>query len=306
MDKISLELLKEIAHLDGLPQGAYNIRENGKGIARNCTADIDIETKKDKPGIDIYIKKGTKGKSVHIPVMLTQTGLNDMVYNDFYVAENCDVIIVAGCGIYNCGNSKSEHDGIHTFHIGKNSKVVYIERHLGIGTQNSEKVLNPTTKVYLGSGSTMTMETTQVGGVSYADRRTFAKVGDNAKLVIKEKILTTESQIAKTKFIVRLAGKKSSVDVLSRSVAKNSSTQEFRSTVIGQNECFGHVECDGIIVDGGKITSIPEIKAQNIESTLVHEAAIGKIAGDSLVKLETLGLTEKEAEEVIINNFMLN
>src|SRR5574344_541337 len=194
MDKISLELLKEIAHLDGLPQGAYNIRENGKGIARNCTADIDIETKKDKPDIDIYIKKGTKGKSVHIPVMLTQTGLNDMVYNDFYVAENCDVIIVAGCGIYNCGNSKSEHDGIHTFHIGKNSKVVYIERHLGIGTQNSEKVLNPS---------------------------------------------TTEAQIAKTKFIVRLAGKKSSVDVLSRSVAKNSSTQEFRSTVIGQNECFG-------------------------------------------------------------------
>lgn len=305
MDKIQIELLKQIADLEKMPKGAYNLRVDGKGVERNTTAEIDIQTKKDKPGIDIFIKPNTVGKSVHIPVMITQTGLSDLVYNDFYVGENCDVVIVAGCGIYNCGVHKSEHDGIHTFHIGKNSKVRYVEKHLGIGEQNSQKVLNPTTRVYLKDGSQMKMETTQIGGVTSADRKTFAKLGDNSNLVIEEKILTTEDQTAKTKFVVNLVGKKSTVEVLSRSVAKNNSTQKFKSVVIGKNECFGHVECDGIIIDNGKISSMPEVRAEHIESTLTHEASIGKIAGDQLIKLQTLGLTESEAEQVIINSFML-
>ena len=305
MDKISLELLKQIADLEKMPKGAYNLRVDGKGVERNTTAEIDIQTKKDKPGIDIIIKPNTVGKSVHIPVMITQTGISDLVYNDFYVGENCDVVIVAGCGIYNCGGHKSEHDGIHTFHVGKNSKVRYVEKHLGIGEQNSQKVLNPTTRVYLKDGSQMKMETTQIGGVTSADRKTFAKLGDNSNLVIEEKILTTEEQTAKTNFVVNLVGKKSTVEVLSRSVAKNNSTQKFKSVVIGKNECFGHVECDGIIIDNGKISSMPEVRAEHIESTLTHEASIGKIAGDQLIKLQTLGLTESEAEQVIINSFML-
>lgn len=305
MDKINLELLKQIADLDGIPQGAYNFRINGKGEGRRSTDEIEIVSKKDKPGIDIYIKPNTKGKSVHIPVMISQAGLNDLVYNDFYVGKNCDVTIVAGCGIYNCSNSLSEHDGIHTFHIESGAKVKYVEKHLGLGTENAQRVLNPTTKVFIKKDGFMEMETTQIGGVSFADRKTFAKLVDGARLVIKEKILTTQNQTAKTKFQVSLVGKKSSVDVLSRSVAKEDSKQNFKSIVIGKNECFGHVECDGIIIGNGKIVSTPEIRAEHIESTLVHEAAIGKIAGDEIVKLQTLGLTEKQAEDEIIASFML-
>ena len=226
------------------------------------------------------------------------------MYNDFYVGKNCDVVIVAGCGISNCGSKKSEHDGIHAFHIDQNSKVKYVEKHLGIGNIESEKVLNPTTKVYLKKNSYMEMETTQIGGVDYADRQTYASIGEGAKLVIQERIQTTEKQVAKTKFKVELKGKKSSVDVLSRSVAKDNSCQEFKSTIVGKNESFGHVECDGIIIGNGKIASMPEVKAEHIDSTLTHEAAIGKIAGEQLIKLQTLGLTEKEAEEVVIKNFM--
>lgn len=305
MEEINKELLKQVADLDAIPQGAFNFRVNGKSEMRNSTAEIEIKSKQNKSGIDIIIKPNTKNKSVHIPVLLSQAGLNDVVYNDFYVGENCDVTIVAGCGIYNCSNKLSEHDGLHTFHIGKNSKVKYIEKHLGIGLENSQRVLNPTTKVYLKNGSFMEMETTQIKGVSYADRKTYAKVEDNARLVIKEKILTTENQQAKTLFKVELVGKKSSVEVLSRSVAKNVSKQTFKSIVIGKNECFGHVECDGIIMDNGQIASIPQVNAQHTESTLVHEAAIGKIAGEEIVKLQTLGLTEKQAEDIIIANFML-
>lgn len=305
MDKIDSELLKQIADLDSIPQGAYNFRVNGKLDGRKSTSEIEIKSKENVPGIDIFIKPNVIGKSVHIPVMLSEAGLNDVVYNDFYVGENADVVIVAGCGIYNCSNKLSEHDGIHIFHIGKNAKVKYIEKHLGIGANNSERVLNPTTKVFMEDGSAMEMETTQIKGVSYADRKTYAVVGNNAKLTIKEKILTTEKQTAKTLFNVELKGKKSSVEVLSRSVAKNSSKQSFKSVVKGKNECFGHVECDGIVIDHGQITSIPEIKAMHVDSTLVHEAAIGKIAGDEIIKLQTLGLTEKEAEDTIISSFML-
>lgn len=304
MDQTTKDLLKQIADIEKTPQGAYNFRVNGQGVERNCTEEINIVSKQDKSGIDIIIKPNTKQKSVHIPVIVSQSGLDDLVYNDFYVGDNCDVVIVAGCGIHNNGDKKSSHNGVHSFHIGKNSKVKYIEKHLAIGNSKAEKVLNPITKVYMKKNSYMEMETTQLGGVSYSNRKTKAVLRENAKLVIREKILTTESQEAKTNFNVVLKGQKSSVDVISRSVARDFSKQTFNSSVDGKNECFGHIECDGIITDKAIITSTPKIIAENVESTLVHEAAIGKIAGEQLLKLMTLGLSQEEAEKEIIKNFM--
>ncbi len=305
MDKISLELLKQIADIEKIPQGAYNFRIDGKKAEQHSTSEIQIVSKKDKQGIDIYVAPNTKGKSVHIPVMLTKGGLKDMVYNDFHIGENCDIVIVAGCGIYNCSNATSEHQGIHTFYIGKNSHVKYVEKHLGIGENNSKREFFPITKVYMQQSSTMEMETTQIGGVSNTNRKSFAKLYDNAKLIIKEKIMTDNDDVSKSSFEVQLVGKKSSVDVLSRSVAKGKSKQTFTSNIIGKSECFGHVECDGIILDNGIIVSTPKINAQNIDSTLVHEAAIGKIAQDQITKLETLGLNKEDAEKIIIESFML-
>lgn len=304
LTKIDKELLEQIASLHDIPQGSYNIRKDGKGIARNSTDDIQIIPKEDKSGIDIIINAGVKNKSVHIPVIITKGGLNDLVYNDFYIGEDADVLIVAGCGIHNTSENKSQHDGIHTFHLAKNCKVKYVEKHLGVGNIKSEKVLNPTTIINMEENSFFEMETIQLGGVSFSKRNTKATLEDNAKLVIKEKILTTEKQKASTYFDVILKGKKSSVDVLSRSVAKNNSHQKFVSIVRGKNECFGHVECDGIIVDNAKIESSPRVLAENVNASLVHEAAIGKIAGEQVIKLQTLGLTQEEAEKEIIKGFL--
>ena len=303
MDKIRKEMLEVVADMHQIPKGAYNIRENGKGVDRNTTANIDIVSKKDKDGIDIIIKPNTKNESVHIPVIITETGIKDLVYNDFYIGENAEVLIVAGCGIHNMDEKNSEHNGIHTFHIGKNAKVRYVEKHLGVG-QKGGKILNPITDIEMEDNATMEMETTQLGGVTSSIRKTNAKLMNNAKLVIKEKILTNEEQVANTYFNVYLSGENSSCEVISRSVAKGKSSQEFKSKVVGETTCFGHVECDAILMDESHIVSTPEIVANNINATLVHEAAIGKIAGDQLTKLMTLGLTEKEAEEMIIQGFL--
>ena len=304
MNEVDKELLKEIADMHSVPQGSFNIRKNGESIARNSTKDIEIVPKKDKSGIDIIVKEGVKNKSVHIPVIITVGNLNDLVYNDFYIGRDADVLIVAGCGIHNPTDQKSQHDGIHTFHLEENCKVKYIEKHLGVGNGQGDKVLNPTTVVEMKDGSDFEMETIQLGGVSYSNRNTNAFLGNDAKLVIKEKILTSDKQKAITTFNVVLKGKNSSVEVVSRSVAKGKSRQKFVSNLKGQNECFGHVECDGIILDNAQIESVPKIVAQNINATLVHEAAIGKIAGDQLVKLQTLGLSEEEAQNQIIKGFL--
>lgn len=303
MNNIDRDLLLAVADMHQVPSGAYNIRKNGKAIDRKTTDTIDIIPKTDKSGIDIVIKPNTVNQSVHIPVIITESGLDDLVYNDFYVGDNCDVLIVAGCGIHNPSNQKSQHDGIHSFHIGRNSKVRYIEKHLGSGS-SGEKILNPVTQVELGDNSYMLMETTQLGGVSYSKRDTSATLHDGAKLVIKEKIMTSYSEEAHTNFDVNLSGVDSSCDVISRSVARNDSKQSFYSRVIGDNKCFGHVECDAILMDNSHITSTPQIDARCVDATLVHEAAIGKIAGEQLIKLKTLGLTEKEAEDMIINGFL--
>ena len=304
MDKIEKDLLKTIADIEQLPMGAYNIRENGKGVARNTTVNIDIVTKTDKPGIDIIVKPNTKNESVHIPVILTQGGFNDVVYNDFYIGENADVVIVAGCGIHNSSCETSQHDGIHTFHLSKGSKVKYIEKHYGEGSGTGDRILNPQTVVNLDEGSYMEMETVQIEGVSSTVRETNANLSKNTTLVISERIMTSGEQTAKTIFNVSLNGKDSSVHVASRSIAKNNSKQEFISNVLGNEKCFGHVECDAIIMDKAKVISTPKIVANHIEASLVHEAAIGKIAGEQLIKLMTLGLTEKEAEKQIISGFL--
>lgn len=304
MDEIQRTLLKEVADLDALPVGAYNIRSNGAAAGRKSTANIEIVPKEDKPGIEIYIKPGTKKESVHIPVIITQTGLKDLVYNDFYIGEDCDVTIIAGCGIHNCGGELSQHDGIHTFYIGKNSKLRYVEKHYGSGDEVSKRVMNPTTIVHLDEGANMEMETTQIAGIDDTDRRTEGDLKAGAMLVVKEKILTTGVQKAKTYFNVDLNGEGCSANIISRSVAKENSRQHFDSRINGNAPCAGHSECDSIIMDHGCVTASPQLTANDIDASLIHEAAIGKIAGEQLMKLMTLGLTEKEAEEQIVNGFL--
>ena len=304
MDNIQRQLLEQISDLHEIPSGAYNIRANGTLDSRNTTEHIDIVTKTDVPGIDIIIKPGTKNESVHIPVVLTQSGLEDMVYNDFYVGEDADVTIVAGCGIHNGGDKKSEHDGIHRFFLEKNARVKYIEKHYGTGDGSGERVLNPTTEVTLGEGSTMEMDTLQIKGVDSTVRTTRAKLAAGSTLVIHEKIMTHGKQTAKTDFTVDMDGEDSHASVVSRSVARDSSHQVFLSKINGNNRCTGHTECDAIIMDHGSVSAIPELTANHIDASLIHEAAIGKIAGEQLIKLMTLGLTEHEAEEQIISGFL--
>lgn len=304
MNEIEKNLLHEVAELDALPVGAYNIRSDGKSVARNTSANIDIVTKQDKPGIDIIIKPGTKKESVHIPVIISQTGLTECVYNDFFVGDDSDVTIIAGCGIHNCGDQTSRHDGVHTFYIGKNCKVRYVEKHYGEGEGTGKRVMNPETRIELGENSTMELETSQIAGVDDTVRTTGAKLSANATLTIHDKILTTGDQKAVAEIMVDMDGTDSSCDIISRGVAKEHSTQEIRLGINGNCACTGHAECDSIIMDEAKILAIPQLNAANVDASLVHEAAIGKIAGEQLMKLMTLGLSETEAEEKIVQGFL--
>ena len=304
MDSIEKSLLEQVADIHGVPEGAYNIRSNGSLAGRNTTANIDIVTKEDKPGIDIIIKPGTTNESVHIPVVLSDSGLKDLVYNDFYIGENADVTIVAGCGIHNCGVDTSEHDGIHTFYIKKGAKVKYIEKHYGEGDGEGKRILNPTTIIHIEEDGYFEMDSVQIKGVDSTIRDTEADLAKGASIVIHEKIMTHGSQVAKTNFKVDMNGEGSSANVVSRSVAKGNSKQVFAPMINGNNACNGHTECDAIIMDHSSVTAVPQLTANNIDAALIHEAAIGKIAGDQLNKLMTLGLTEEEAEEQIVNGFL--
>lgn len=304
MDAIEKNILHEVAGLDALPVGAYNIRANGQAAGRNTTANIDIITKTDKPGIDIKIKPGTKHESVHIPVVVSKEGLKDLVYNDFFIGEDSDVTIVAGCGIHNCGGVDSSHDGIHTFYIGKNAKVKYIEKHYGEGEGRGKKLMYPTTIVHLGEGAQMIMETAQISGIDDTVRTTTADLAKDAKLDIHESIMTTGNQNAVSKFSADMNGENCSCNIVSRTVARDESEQHYISRLNGNNVCAGHTECDSIIMDKAKVLATPELFASSTEASLIHEAAIGKIAGEQLIKLMTLGLTEEEAEEQIISGFL--
>ncbi len=305
MDKTDIELLHEITDMQGETfEGAYNIRKNGQGIERKVTDNINIVTKKDVSGIDIYVKENTKFEFVHIPVIITESGLNDVVYNDFYIGKNANVIIVAGCGIHNDHHKNSQHDGIHRFFLEEGAKVKYIEKHYGEGKGTGKRILNPVTEVHLKKGATLEMESTQIKGVDSTIRTTKGVLEEDTNFVVTEKIMTGGLQKARTIFEVELNGKNASTKVTSRSVATENSVQQFESKVTGNTQCFGHVECDAIIKDKAKVIAIPEIIANNVDANLIHEAAIGKIAGDQLMKLMTLGLNEKEAEEAIIDGFL--
>lgn len=304
MNTIEKNLLSQVADLHEVPAGAYNIRANGESAGRRSTANIEIVTKEDKQGIDIRIAPHTKNESVHIPVLLTQAGLKETVYNDFYIGEGADVVIVAGCGIHNSGDDASEHSGIHRFFVGKNARIQYVEKHYGDGDGNGERIMNPTTEVYIEEGGYMEMETTQIKGVDSTKRATRATIEKDGTLIIREKIMTHGKQFAETDFEVDLNGENSGAHVISRSVAKDQSKQLFLSKVNGNNRCNGHTECDAIIMDDACVSAIPQVVANHVDASLIHEAAIGKIAGEQLIKLMTLGLTEKEAEEQIVSGFL--
>lgn len=304
LDKIQQYLLKEIADITDTPEGAYNIRSNSQSIGRQSSANITITPKTEVSGIDIRIKEGTKNESVHIPVVMTESGLKEEVYNDFYIGENSDVEIVAGCGIDNCGSHDSEHDGIHRFFIGKNAKVKYVEKHFGSGEGTGKRILNPVTEVYMDENSSCEMEMVQIKGVDDTVRTTIAELKSGASLVVRERLMTHNEQQAFSVYTVSLNGKGSSADVVSRAVARDSSFQKFEAKIVGNAECKGHTECDSIIMDNGKILAVPALEANDVDAALVHEAAIGKIAGEQIEKLMTLGLTEAEAEEEIINGFL--
>lgn len=305
LDKIQMQMLTEVADLHGIPEGAYNIRVNGEKAGRNTTANIDIATKTDgKSGIDIRIKPGTKNESVHIPVVLSESGLKETVYNDFFVGEDCDVVIVAGCGIHNCGNQDSQHDGVHRFFVGKNSRVKYVEKHYGEGDGQGKRILNPVTEVYQEAGSYVEMEMVQIKGVDSTHRVTKAELGENATMIVRERLMTHGDQFAESAYEVALNGEGSSTDVISRSVARDTSRQVFEASIVGNAACSGHAECDAIIMDKAHVAAVPKLDARNVDAALIHEAAIGKIAGDQLIKLMSLGLSEAEAEEQIIGGFL--
>ena len=297
-------LLKKITDKEEFTEGAYNIRKNGEGMSRKTTENVDIVSKKDKPGIDIIVKENTKNEFIHIPVMITESGVNDLVYNDFYIGKNAEVTIIAGCGIHNDKHMLSRHDGIHSFYLEEGAKVKYVEKHYGQGEGTGEKILNPKTVVSLKKGATLEMDSVQIEGVDSTIRETIGKLEENSNFVVSEKIMTHGKQYAKTVFNVKLNGKNASTHVISRSVAKENSKQEFFSNVEGNTECYGHVECDAIIMDNGTVKAVPEILANDVNARLIHEAAIGKIAGEQLTKLMTLGLTEKEAEAKIVSGFL--
>ncbi len=304
LDTIKKNLLREVADLHDIPEGAYNIRTNGESSARNTTANIDIINKTDLSGIDIIIKPGTKKESVHIPVILSESGIKETVYNDFFIGEDADVVIIAGCGIHNCGNQDSSHEGIHRFFLSKNAHVKYVEKHYGEGDGKGKRIFNPETEVTLEEGASMEMEMVQIKGVDSTIRKSAVKMASNSRLLVRERLMTHGEQTAISDYKVELNGEGASADVVSRSVAKDNSYQKFDSEIIGNGPCTGHTECDAIIMDNAKVVAVPSLTANNIDASLIHEAAIGKIAGDQLIKLMTLGLTEAEAEEQIINGFL--
>ena len=305
LDKIQMQMLTEVADLHGVPEGAYNIRVNGEKAGRNTTANIDIATKTDgKSGIDIRIKAGTRNESVHIPVVLSESGIKETVYNDFYIGEDSDVVIVAGCGIHNCGNQDSQHDGVHRFFVGKNARIRYVEKHYGEGDGAGKRILNPVTEVYQEAGSYVDMEMVQIKGVDNTHRITRAELAEGATMIVHERLMTHGEQVATSVYEVALNGEGSSTDVISRSVAKDTSEQVFEAAIVGNSVCSGHAECDAIIMDKAHVVAVPKLDARNVDAALIHEAAIGKIAGDQLIKLMSLGLTEAEAEEQIIGGFL--
>ena len=304
MNNITQSLLSILSDWKGEFKGAFNIREDGGCAGRQSSANIKIESKKDLPGLDIHIKPGTKGETVYIPACVTHGNIDDVVYNDFFVGEGADVVIVAGCGVHTDNEEEARHNGIHRFFLDKGAKVLYKEKHIGTGNGEGIKRIDPVTDIELGEDSVLEMDTVQLSGVDKTTRTTRGKLGARAKLIIKERIMTDDDETATTDFEVSLDGEDSGVDLISRSVARDNSYQEYHSVIEGNCRCTGHSECDAILVGNGRVNAVPELYAGNIDASLIHEAAIGKIAGEQITKLRTLGLTEEEAEAKIIEGFL--
>lgn len=304
LNSLDKQMLEKVADLHEIPQGAYNIRKNGVGVQRNTTANIDIITKKDQPGIDVIVKPYTKGESVHIPVILMEENINDLVYNTFEIGAYADVLVVAGCGIHNCGNQKSQHDGIHTFFVRKGAKLKYVEKHYGEGDGQGGRVLNPKTIIEAEEGAVIELEMVQIKGIDSTVRDTEVRLGDKAKLVVTERLLTYLDQKAESRITVELNGADSSAQIISRSVAQDESRQEFYFDLVGRNRSRGHIQCDAIIMHAAQVLSTPRVSAYHSEAQLIHEAAIGRIESEQLVKLMSLGLSEKEAEDTILKGFL--
>ena len=304
MNKTTEELLKIVSDYEGKFKGAYNIRENGECAGRQSTEHISIESKTDNPGLVIRISPEAKQEVVYIPACVTHGDVDDLVYNDFYVGAGADVTIVAGCGVHTDDEQNARHNGIHRFFLEKGAHVLYKEKHIGTGKGTGLKKIDPVTDATLGEDSILEMDTLQLGGVDRTLRKTRATLGARAKLTIHESILTDGKDSAQTDFEVSMDGEDSAVDLISRSVAKGTSRQEYHSRIKGNVRCSGHSECDAILVDHGTVNASPELFAGSNDAALIHEAAIGKIAGEQLIKLRTLGLTEEEAEERIIQGFL--
>ena len=304
MNTVVKKLLEVVSGIKDRPKGAYNIRVDGKSIGHSNSDNIEIVFKEGGKGIEIYVKANTKNESVHIPAIIEVDDYAEVVYNDFYIGDNCDITVIAGCGIHNDGHQLAQHDGIHTFHVGKNSYTRYIEKHYGDGNGSGERVINPDTIVFLDNGATLEMDTIQIEGVDSTKKNTEGTLNDGSTLIIKEKLMTSGHQHAYTGYKIDLNGYESGTHLVSRSVAKDYSTQEFVSNVNGNNKCMGHSECDGIIMENARIKAIPQINANHVDASLIHEAAIGKIAGEQITKLMTLGLTSEQAEAEIINGFL--
>ena len=304
LDKITEKILRQIDGEGFQQKGAFNLRRNGIALCHGDSEHIKIKKKEDKQGIDIFIDGETKGEKVHIPVVVDASGMKDEVYNDFYIAEGADVTIIAGCGIHNSGCNESRHDGIHSFHVGRGANVRYEEKHYGEGEGTGAKVLNPVTKIYLEENSVFTLDTVQIKGVDSTVRKTDVEMGANAKLYVMEKLMTHDDQAAQSDMEVRMNGAGSSAKIISRSVAKGGSKQVFHPRAVGNARCHAHVQCDSIIMDHAEVSSIPEINARHLDAAIIHEAAIGRINDEQLVKLRTLGMTEEEAENIIIDNFL--
>ena len=304
LKSVEKEIFCEVADILEIPEGAYNFRVNGRSVGRNSTENIEIKTKKEKSGLDIYIKENTKNEQVHIPVAISVTGLKEAVYNDFHIGKNADVVIIAGCGIYNCGPTNSVHNGIHRFFVEKGAKVHYIERHYGFGSGSGGKILNPMTELFMKEDSEAYLELEQIKGVDSTIRQTFAELKDNAKIFVKERLMTHGRQRAESIFNISLDGSDAVADVVSRAIAQDSSMQTLKINIDGNNQCRGHSECDAILMDSARVIAIPSLNALNTNAELIHEAAIGKIADEQITKFMTLGLTKKEAEAEIINGFL--
>lgn len=304
LNQITQDMLNVIDSYGFKQEGAYNLRYNGSALCHGDSENIKIVKKQDKSGIDIHISSNAQGETVHIPVVVTDSDFTDIVYNDFYIEDGADVLIIAGCGIHNDGCGDSQHNGIHSFHIGKDAKVKYEEKHYGTGLGTGKRVLNPATVIEVGENSIFTMDTAQIKGVDSTMRTTTVRLKEGARLVVTERLMTHLDQKAESDMTVELLGEGSSAQIISRSVAKGDSVQKFHPIAIGDCKCQAHIQCDSIIMDNAKVSSIPQIDANNVDAAIIHEAAIGRINNEQLTKLRTLGMTEQQAEEIIIENFL--